>query len=324
MAEDIYMLVQNKYIQLRREADEKCAKAIEELYTLHPALKELTDKVTAANGALIRSSLKGCLEAVAAELEAALNKAKAERESYIAQNNIDMSVFTVRYTCSDCNDTGRLPNGMRCQCFNDYYSEYKFGAADMKILKKENFDTFDVNVFPELTKSGVNQREQMAHLKNALMSYCEKFPEQQKKNIIVSGLTGTGKSFIINCITKALSDRRFAVVKLNAYKMINDLFDLYISDSTEFNAELERLSTVDVLIIDDLGTELVKENFTLNTIYYILDKRLELDKAVIVATNLSVQLLEDKYSDRIMSRLFNRSIANTVLLNGDDVRTKLK
>ena len=322
MAEDIYMLVQNKYMRLQRQAEQKCAEAIEAVYKQHPELKQITDETSSINSALIKASLKHLPEAELESLKEQLLSLKQKRDDYMQKNNIDKSIFTPQYVCNDCRDTGKLDNGMRCHCFNDYYSQYKFGDADMKILERENFSTFDLSIFPEKTASGVNQRAQMEHLKAALEDYCEKFPQVPKKNIIISGLTGTGKSFLTNCIAKALDERMFSVIRLSSYKMINDLFDLYISDSTEFNAELDRLCRVDVLIIDDLGTELMKENFTLNTIYYLLDKRLELDKAGIVSTNLSPKKLEDKYSDRIMSRLFNSNTANTILLAGTDVRLK--
>ena len=322
MAEDIYMLVQNKYMLLQKQAQQRSADAIEKMYKQHPYLKSITNETAKTNSALVKASLKHMPESEISLLKSRLDELKAEREDYITKNKIDRSVFIPQFTCKDCNDTGKLPNGHRCHCFNEYYSQYKFGAADMQILERENFSTFDINIFPEKTSSGINQRAQMEHLKAALIDYCEKFPEVPKKNIIIAGLTGTGKSFLINCIAKALNDRMCSVIKLSAYQMINDLFDLYISDSTEFNAELERLCQTDVLIIDDLGTELIKENFTLNTIYYMLDKRLELDKAVIVSTNLSPKKLEEKYSDRIMSRLFNSSTANTISLTGIDVRIK--
>ncbi len=322
MSEDIYMLVQNKYMALRRTAEQRCADAIDDLYEHHPELKQITEQITNINSSLIKASLKHMPEYELQKLKTELDSLKKRREEYMTANHIDKGIFLPKYSCADCGDTGRLPNGLRCHCFNDYYSQYKFGDADMQILERENFSTFNANVFPETTASGVKQRAQMEHLKAALMDYCEKFPDVPKKNIIIAGLTGTGKSFLVNCIAKALDDRMFSVIRLSSYKMINDLFDLYISDSTEFNAELDRLCHADVLIIDDLGTELIKENFTLNTIYYMLDKRLELDKAVIVSTNLSPQKLEDKYSDRIMSRLFNTNTANTISLSGADVRIK--
>lgn len=324
MAEDIYMLVQNKYMSLRRLAEQKCADAINVLYEQHPELKQITEQAASTNSALVKATLKHMPDSELESLKNTLASLKQRREAYMLQHHIDKSIFTPQYVCKDCNDTGKLTNGLRCHCFNDYYSQYKFGDNDMQILERENFSTFDISIFPEKTSTGIAQRAQMEHIKAALTDYCQKFPDVPKKNIIIAGLTGTGKSFLVNCIAKALDDRKFSVIRLSAYKMINDLFDLYISDSTEFNAELDRLCRADALIIDDLGTELVKENFTLNTIYYLLDKRLELDKAVIVSTNLSPQRLEEKYSDRIMSRLFNSNTANTVSLSGVDVRIKRK
>lgn len=322
MQQDIYMLIQKKYLDLQKQAQIDCDNRISQLYAEHPTLKVLTDSVSSANSQLIHATLKRQSDDVVKELEQNLNNVKKSREDYIKQNNINMDVFKPHYACSVCNDTGRLPNGTRCSCFTDYYAQIKFATSDMSILERENFSKFDLNVFPEKTQNGIPQREQMERVKNALYDYCVNFPNVNKKNILISGLTGTGKSFLLNCIAKELSDKLFPVIRLSAYKMVNELFDKYIDDSTDFNAELERLCETDVLIIDDLGTELMKENFTHNTLYYIFDRRCELNNATIVSTNLNVRQLEEKYSDRIMSRLFNVRTTTAIQLQGADVRIK--
>lgn len=322
MAQDIYMLIQKKYLDLQKQAQTDCDRRIARLYAEYPELKNITDEVASANSRLIRATLKRQNSAVIKELSDKLDKLKETRENYIKLNNIDMSVFTPRFVCDMCKDTGKLPNGTRCTCFTDYYAQMKFAASDMSILERENFAKFDLSVFPENTANGIPQREQMERVKNALYDYCVNFPNVKKKNILISGRTGTGKSFLLNCIAKELSDRLFPTIRLSAYKMVNELFDKYIDDSTDFNSELERLCETDVLIIDDLGTELMKENFTHNTLYYIFDRRCELNNATVVSTNLNVKQLEEKYSDRIMSRLFNVRTTTAIQLQGSDVRIK--
>lgn len=322
MSQDIYMLIQKKYLDLQKQAQIDCDKRIAQLYAAHPELKTITNEVSAMNSKLIHATLKRENNAVICELSDKLNELKQKRLDYIAENNIDMDAFKPHFVCSMCNDTGKLPNGTRCSCFTDYYAQMKFATSDMSILERENFSTFDSSVFPEHTQNGIPQREQMERIKNALYDYCINFPAVQKKNILISGRTGTGKSFLLNCIAKELSDRLFPTIRLSAYKMINELFNKYIDDSTDFNSELERLCETDVLIIDDLGTELMKENFTHNTLYYIFDRRCELNNATIVSTNLTVKQLEEKYSDRIMSRLFNVRTTTALQLQGSDVRIK--
>ncbi len=322
MADDIYLQLQSKYNNLQKQAQEACNHAVEELYRMYPQMKTLTDNIVTANSDLIRAKLQRLPKAEVDKKQRLRDEANANRDEYIKEHNIDMSVFSPKYTCSDCSDTGKLPNGLRCHCYSEYYSQLKFSSADMQILEKENFSTFRLDIFPEKTSSGYEQRTQMAHIKSALEDYCEKFPNVPKKNIFIAGLTGTGKSFLLNCVAKALSDKSINVIRTSAYKLINDLFDLYITDSSEFNSELEKLCSTDVLIIDDLGTELIKENFTLNTLYYILDRCQVLQTALVISTNLSPKRLEEKYSDRIMSRLFNTHTTNTISLSGIDVRIR--
>ena len=322
MSQDVYTLIQNKYSELQKKARLDCDEYIQRMYSLHPMLKQLTDSVSTAKSELIKATLKRRNQSEIDALEDELNRLTELKNDYIAKNNVDMSVFTPSYHCSACSDTGKLPDGTRCKCFNDYYAQYKYSSADMSILEKENFSTFNLEVFPETTPNGIPQRQQMEKIKNFLVKYCNEFPEIQKKNVLISGLTGTGKTFLLNCVARALCDKNVPVIRLSAYKMINELFDRYIDDNSDFNAELEKLCETDMLIIDDLGTELIKDNFTHNTLYYILDRRCELNKAVIISTNLNVKQLEEKYSDRIMSRLFNSRTTTAFQLQGADIRIR--
>ena len=322
MSQDVYTLIQNKYSELQKKARLECDESIARMYEAHPELKKLTDDISTVKSALIKATLKRRNKCELDELENELNALTARRNDYIAENSVDMNVFNPNYHCSACSDSGKLPDGTRCKCFNDYYAQYKYSSADMSILEKENFAKFDLSVFPEQTSNGIPQRQQMEKIKNLLQKYCNDFPEVQKKNILISGLTGTGKTFLLNCIARELCDRNVPVIRLSAYKMINELFDRYIDDNSDFNAELERLCETDMLIIDDLGTELIKDNFTHNTLYYILDRRCELNKAVIISTNLNVKQLEEKYSDRIMSRLFNARTTTAFQLQGADIRIR--
>lgn len=322
MSQDVYTLIQNKYSELQKKARLDCDENIQRMYSLHPILKKLTDNVSTAKSQLIKATLKRRNQSEIDALEDELNRLTALKNDYIAKNGVDMSVFTPSYHCSACSDTGKLPDGTRCKCFNDYYAQYKYSSADMSILEKENFSTFNLEVFPETTPNGIPQRQQMEKIKNFLVKYCNEFPEIQKKNVLISGLTGTGKTFLLNCVARALCDKNVPVIRLSAYKMINELFDRYIDDNSDFNAELEKLCETDMLIIDDLGTELIKDNFTHNTLYYILDRRCELNKAVIISTNLNVKQLEEKYSDRIMSRLFNARTTTAFQLQGADIRIR--
>lgn len=322
MPEDIYMLIQRHYMDLQRQAQKKSDEAIAELYSLHPFLKELNDEISHANSLLIKAQLKRASDAEKNELLQNLELLKNKKDEYISENSINMSIFVPSYKCTYCNDTGKLPNGQRCHCFSEYYSQYKFESDDMQILERENFSTFDINVFPEVSSNGTEQRKIMERIKNALVDYCSAYPDVEKKNIILVGLTGTGKSFLLNCMARALYDKQFPMIRQNSYRLLNKLFDLFISDSVEFNSELERICETEILIIDDFGTELLKENFTLNTLYYIFDRRMELNKATIVSTNLSPKKIEERYSERIMSRLFNTRISVIAKLSGDDIRTK--
>ena len=315
MTEDIYARIQKTYTELQQTAREKCREAIEALYREHPQMEALTQDVVQANSDLIKAQLTHAPAERLQVLEAALEDASARRSKYVADNAIDMAVFDPVYACADCRDTGKLADGSRCHCFTEHFARLSFSTEDVSVLDRENFSAFDETVFPE-----GKQRETMLALKNRLEKYCAAFPDVKNKNITLMGQPGVGKTFLLNCVAKALTDRSFSVIRLSAFKMMNELFSLYLRDNDEFDAVLERLCTVDVLLVDDLGTELRKENFTLNTLYYLIDRRAELQKALILTTNLSPERISELYSERLFSRLINTTNTAAVRLTGSDVR----
>ena len=317
MTDDIHAQIQKTYAQLRQAARDACDRSIAELYQSHPLLQELTQAVTETKSALIKAELHHAPKQETERLQKELETLSAQRNEYIENHQIDMNIFRPAYSCTDCSDTGKLPDGTRCHCYTEHFARLRFSAEDASVLDRENFSTFDETVFP-----AGPQRDTMVALRDRLEKYCRNYPDVKNRNITIMGQAGSGKTFLLNCMAKALMDRSFSVIRLSAYKMMNELFSLYISDNGEFDSVLERLCTVDVLIVDDLGTELRKENFTLNTLYYLFDRRAELQKALLVSTNLTPEHISQLYSERLLSRLINAGTTASVRLTGTDVRLK--
>lgn len=159
-----------------------------------------------------------------------------------------------------------------------------------------------------------------------VVDICKKFVENfsiEGGNLLFMGSTGVGKTFLSNCIAKELMDKFYSVIYLSA----NDLFDIFSKNKFEYQAEEEirdiyqYILDCDLLIIDDLGTEL-NNSFTSSQLFYCINDRLLAKRSTIVSTNLSMNRLRDTYTDRVTSRIM--SSYHTIPLYGADIRIQKK
>ena len=161
----------------------------------------------------------------------------------------------------------------------------------------------------------------MKNILNTAKDFVKNF-DTQSDNLLLYGNTGVGKTFLANCIAKELLDQSHTVVYLTSLKLF-DILEAYKFDRDmpfdEKNATVAYILDSDLLIIDDLGTEL-NNGFTSSQLYHCIDTRLNHRHSTIISTNLSFDDLRDDYSERIFSRL--TSNYTLLKLTGDDIRLK--
>lgn len=159
-----------------------------------------------------------------------------------------------------------------------------------------------------------------------LVGKCKEFAAgfpQNGRNLLFTGSTGVGKTFLTNCIAKELIDRYLSVIYLTS----QDLFELlsrykFGRDFQEDSEEAFRhVLECEMLIIDDLGTE-VNNTFVSSQLFYCINERILRQKGTIISTNLSVGALQDMYSDRVTSRIMSHYAV--IPLYGGDIRMKKK
>lgn len=155
---------------------------------------------------------------------------------------------------------------------------------------------------------------------------CHRFVDSfttEHGNMLFTGPTGVGKTFLTNCIARELIDRYYSVIYLSA----NDLFEVFSKNRFEYQAEEEMkgmyqyILDCDLLIIDDLGTEL-NNSFTSSQLFYCINERLNSSKSTIISTNHPLNELRDRYTERVTSRLISKY--TIIPLYGDDIRLRKK
>ncbi len=231
----------------------------------------------------------------------------------------------MRYRCPDCQDTGYTKEGKKCHCFRKAQIGLLYAQSNLdRVLQRENFQTFSYRYFddqkiePAVGTTVAGYMEQVEH-------WCREFVDrfdEKGGNLLFTGTTGRGKTFLTHCIAKELIDSYHSVIYLSAH----DLFEVFSKHRFDYQEEEEMKDTYqfildcDLLIIDDLGTEL-NNSFTSSQLFFCINQRLQSGRSTIISTNLSLDRLRDEYTDRVASRVM--SSYTVIPLYGEDIRLKL-
>ena len=243
-------------------------------------------------------------------LQEELADLKEQKLTLLKSAGFPADYMELRYDCPDCQDTGYV-NGKRCHCFERQRLNILYAQSNIEaVLKEENFDHLRFDFYDDTEKVpqlGMTERAYM----DVVVRQCREFAQQypaKGNSILFTGGTGVGKTFLTNCIAKELIDRCISVIYLSS----NELFEIFSKykfgrESEEDAEESYRyILECDMLIIDDLGTE--------------LNKRIGRKKGTIISTNLSMSMLMDTYSDRVTSRIMSNY--RVIPLYGADIRMK--
>lgn len=249
---------------------------------------------------------------------------KKKRTEIYTNNNIPQDYLKIKYECDKCNDTGYTSDGKRCSCLNKQIINNLYNVSNMQhMLMKENFNSFDINIFSNeaYKNEKLTPRQNMYYILEISEDFCSNFHDTNI-NLLLYGSTGLGKTFMCNCIANYLLSKEVSVLYQTAFSLFeiieNHKFNKQ-SESEENKINYNMIFECDLLIIDDLGTE-VGNSFTNAELFNIINERLITNKRVIISTNLSLEQLRDTYSERITSRVFNNFVP--LKFYGEDLRYK--
>ncbi len=218
--------------------------------------------------------------------------------------------------CEKCHDTGMMGDEERTWC--DCLRERLLQMADTVGTQEESFEAFDLNVFPETVPEGmtVTQREEMRRVRQVCELYADGFPRQVPKDLVLYGKSGLGKSYLLCCIARRVRERGADARLVSSYDVIRLLRDAYFGREDETDG----LFDADLLLIDDLGMEPLMENVTLEQLYHLINVRRSRGLAMVFSTNLTMQEIRGRYSERIASRLLDASLCRLIPVKGEDIR----
>lgn len=327
MKENLLREILREYDAYRLREEQSLRKREEEVLTIIPELADCRNRFISAMAERAKSMLKGSGTDGNSDhmhAPAGAEDLKSLEAAILVKHGYPADYLTPHYRCPICKDTGFTGELVRekCSCLVQQLVERMYRSSDTSIIELENFDTFNEEVFPDtpMTASGLSQREYMRNLKTLLMEYKDAYPDNPKKNILFTGKTGLGKTFLLNCLAKSIIDKGYTVLKITSYNLFEHLFNSTMNDREESQVLKDRIFSVDTLIIDDLGTETKRNNFTAEELFNILNERYLQKQHTFLSTNLSLSDLRDCYSDRVTSRLFDTQSTMIIRFIGQDIR----
>lgn len=314
----IMRIYNQKQFQNKHEQDRRTT----EVHTEYPVIQELEQLITSKAVERAKRLLDGDEEA-GRKLKGEVEDLREQKKVLLKSFGYPENYMEMQYNCKDCEDTG-YHNGKKCHCFRKEEIKLLYAQSNLQqLMAKENFATFSDQYFDRnrmVPGLGISIYDYMMQVKQICHTYVEQFGVK-KGNILFQGDTGVGKTFLTNCIAKDLIDHFFSVIYLSS----TDLFHIFAKNTFERASEEEmrdmyqHILDCDLLIIDDLGTEL-NNSFVSSQLFYCINERLMRKNGTIISTNLDMEGIRDRYTERVSSRIISEYMITP--LYGSDIRTK--
>lgn len=318
----------NEYEQTRLQNIRDLDARKKAIYSKNPRLEEIEKELNLASISIAKSALLKT-NSDTEKLQENIENLKSERENLLKEMGRDLSCLSLQYNCNNCKDTGYVFHNSQttmCNCLKQKLFDLEFNKANMGNLSKDTFENFNINLFSneinkEKYESNISPRENMEDIKASCLKFIEIFDNPDGKNLLFSGSTGLGKTYLSNAIVSKLLEKGYTVLYQTAPVMLDTLISKMFKNDSSFS---ENLLNVDLLVIDDLGTETMN-SMKFTELYKIINTRLlnqngKITKTII-STNLDLQGLYNTYDERLVSRFIGHY--DIYRFFGDDIRFKI-
>lgn len=309
--------ISEEYMTKNLRAKEDAEKRKKVLHARFPEIKGI-DSELSMTGLKLMQAAKGDPATLSERIDA-LRKDNEEllaaRRDFLRSKGIPEDYSDVHYECPECMDTGMI-NGVMCKCMRRALTLAGYESSGIgKLIAKQSFDNFDLSYY-----TGA-ERVKMENALEKAKDFAACFGDEKARNLLFMGTTGLGKTHLSSAIAKAVIDRGYDVVYETANNIFGDFEYERFGRGYQYQGESRTAKYFDceLLIIDDLGTE-VSNQFTVATLYNLLNSRLIEEKSMIISTNIGKEELFSRYADRITSRIFGEF--ELVLFAGKDIRSQ--
>lgn len=311
-----YEAIRKEYQRTRDENRILAEARLREVCEAVPEYLPLSESVSTLSVARARRMLEGDEDALSG-LHQELAELACRRKCLLAEHGFPEDYLEPVYRCPDCQDTGYVTSDQglktKCHCFRQQEISLLYAQSHIQeLIERENFSVLSYEYY---------QGEDLRRFEAAVgisRKFIREFGEVCR-NLFFYGTVGTGKSFLSGCIARELLQRGCSVLYFSAASLFDTLarytFDGRLKDSLQDFCE--DLYGCDLLIVDDLGTE-ITNSFVTSALFSCLNERHLRGRSTLISTNISLEELRDRYSDRIFSRI--SSGFTLCKLTGPDIR----
>ncbi len=293
----------------------------EQAYARYPRLREIDRELRLTMSSLMANVLRSGEDPAAAIAEIREQNLALQRErDWILQAG-ELAPLDEDPACPLCGDTGYVGAQM-CSCLHELCrQEQRKELTSLLHSGADRFEDFRLDVYPDAydPELGTSPRRLMQSNFNDCRKYAASFGPASP-SLLFSGGTGLGKTFLSACIARQVADSGFGVIYETATRLFADFeAEKFAADREENRGLTRKYLACDLLIIDDLGTEMTTQ-FTVSALYTVVNDRMMAHKPTILSTNLTDTQLEARYSPQIASRLLGTY--RFVQFAGEDIRRR--
>lgn len=319
-----------EYDKKRINAENIARKEKENLYAEFPELGEIDKKLSSLAFSSMIELTKNNDKKIIDNLSSHIEALKKKKENILNSIGEKAKKIIPNYECKKCNDTGYIFSGNfteMCSCLKQRIYDVEYNKSNISNLEKQNFNNFNLNFYSdEINKqkynSDISPRENIKIIKNICNKFINNFDNPEQHNLLFTGNTGLGKTFLSSCIANELLKKDKTVLYQTSSVMLDTIISYRFGKPNVSKDIYDYLLNVDLLIIDDLGTEGIN-NMKLVELFNILNSRLlNPNKKTIISTNLSLQNLFNTYDERIVSRIIGNY--DICYFFGEDIRFIIK
>jgi DNA replication protein DnaC len=235
------------------------------------------------------------------EIKKSIQSLQKEKAMLLKDNGFPEDYLDDLYSCKDCRDTGFV-DGRRCNCLKNLIFKHIGENSNLtEYMREQTFEKFDFSLFANQGENTSTTLKVMQKLCDKALGFAENF-DTTHENFLIMGNAGTGKTYITSCIGNRALERGKTVYYQTAYRLFETLESAKFNKGDDDSSEVVKyIYDVDLLIIDDLGTEFTTQ-FTLSALFDIINTRIISGKSTVISSNFGLEELSNIYSQRIVSR----------------------
>ena len=338
---EIYQMASSVLSERRQKAKEVSAHNRQEIYRLVPQIQVYDNKLASIGMRTIQAvaSSPDKIEGIIEELKNQSLELQQKRDDLLDEVGLLEFYREDNYTCKKCQDTGYIGN-KKCDCFKKLLMQAAFESLGAGRPQDCRFSNFFLEYYSEQPlKNGLIPREKMTYIKNFCEDYVRNFTVKSharkegellltskiSPSLLFLGDTGLGKTHLSLAIAGEVIGKGYGVIYGSAQnvmaKLEREKFNYSYQQDHEQQSYLSMILECDLLILDDLGTELLNQ-FVTATLYNIINTRLLDGRPTIISTNLTFLEISHRYTNRLVSRLFGGYIQHE--FQGKDIRIQSK